>query len=49
MMLRRKGLIWQLPIALVFIATLVSAIASIEFARERRRLDGDLRLTATAM
>ena len=46
---RRKTIIWQLPIALAFIVALTTIVGSIEFARERERLEGNLLLTARAM
>ena len=46
---KRKTIIWQLASALAFIVALTTIVGSIEFARERRRLEGNLLLTARAM
>lgn len=47
--LSRRPVIWQMVIALVFIAAISAAIGAMEFLRERRRLEEILLLTTSAM
>ena len=45
----RRSIVWQLFLALGLVAALTSAVGGFEVARERRRIEGDLLLTTSAL